>query len=178
MIDVSLCPNPWVKKGANRAYNILLDWLKTIATVPASQDASGGTLKAALTSSTPLYATSYNYTVADATIYCLNVMVDRKDYRLVIGFDDKVVRIEALDARAARAETKKELDAWAQNAQSAAAMNAADGNGGVMPTANDYGMTPANVPSSSSPAPASGPYGVRVPAGPAESPYGVRIPAP
>jgi hypothetical protein len=155
MMDLSLCPNPWVKKGYGRAYNMVVTWLQTVGSFTA-QDASGGKIKAALTSKTPLYVTAYQYTVSDTTITCMNVMVERQDYRLIIGFDDRVVRIETLDARSARAETKNQLDRWTVSANKAAGGNAAGGDEAAnynyvesapatAPTANDYRMT-GNVP--------------------------------
>ena len=148
MIDVSLCPNPWVQKKA-RPYKLVVGWLNTLNGLPAGQDASGGKLKAALTSSTPLFVTSYQYGVADS-FSCLNVMVDRQDYRLQIGFDDKVIRVESLDARAARAQTKLELENEANRNAAALALTSApaDANAGssmANVAGDNYGNGPMDL---------------------------------
>lgn len=148
MIDVSLCPSPWVQKKM-RPYKLVVGWLETLKGLPAGQDASGGKLKAALTSRTPLFVTSYQYAIEDS-FTCLNVMVDRQDYRLQIGFDDTVIRVETLDARAARAQTKLERENEANRNAAALALQdvPADTGAGSSTTTgghDGYGNAPMDL---------------------------------
>jgi hypothetical protein len=179
MIDYSLCPDVMIKSGQDkRGRGYVERWLNSLNNMPDVQDASGGKIKAALTSNTPLFVTSYQYVTGGGAFTCMNVMVARQDYRLIIGYDEKVIRVETLDARSARAQTRTEAARWAQqnNAQPGGAPQDGDpaNNYGNNPMAdNPYGNNPmANDPYANAPQPVS-PYGVAIPA----SPYGVVIPA-
>jgi hypothetical protein len=180
MINVSLCPNPYVKSGQGQPYDYVVKWLKSIAAVAADLDASGGKLKAALTSSTPLFVTSAQYTIG-VDFTCLNVMVDRQDYRLIIGYNNEVARVETLDARAARAQTRDDVGHFPAPGNVGAQ---APAGGNVNLGENPYANNPmaedpyANNPMGENPygnRPSENPYGVPIPA--PENPYGVRIPA-
>jgi hypothetical protein len=134
--------------------------------VADGMDASGGKLKAALTSSTPLFVTSEQYDPGAGDFTCLNVMVDRQDYRLVIGYDNLVVRVETLDARAARAQTRADLSRHTPVSDNApdAAIDLGDdpyANNPAASLGDNYGNAPAN------------PYGVPIRAN--SDPYGVPI---
>jgi hypothetical protein len=126
MIDVSLCPNPFVKQKNTMPYRYIAKWLSSLTELSKDVDASAGELTAALGSSKPLYVTTDRYTIGSTEALFLNVMVDRKDYRAVIGYENNaIVRVETLDARAARAETRKQLDYWESNKQAGQAARAA-----------------------------------------------------
>src|SRR6516165_9267887 len=100
MIDYSTCPDVPIKSGQDkRGRGFVEKWLKSVASVPDAQDTSGGKIKAALTSNTPLFVTSYQYLAGNGSFTCMNVMVAHRDYRLIIGYDDKVIKVETLDAR-------------------------------------------------------------------------------
>jgi len=108
MIDVSLCGDPWVSKGVGAPYKKIVEWLNTLPAIAANLDASGGKLKAALTSSAPLYVTCNRYTIGSEAILYVNVKVDDQHYRVLIGYDDKAIRVETLNALAAQAQTQKD----------------------------------------------------------------------
>ena len=113
MIDFSICPDAPIRSGWDqRGRTLVTNWLVSVQSVAANQDSSGGQIAAALNSGTRLFVTSYQYEACGGTFTCLNVMVDRRDYRLFVGFDDKVIRVEALDARAARGQTRLEARRW------------------------------------------------------------------
>lgn len=169
MIDYSLCPDPLIKSGKDtRGRGYVERWLNSVTSIPVGQDASGGKIQGALTSNTPLFVTSYQYVTGGGSFTCMNVMVARQDYRLIIGYDEKVIRVEMLDARSARAQTRKEAARWAQQNDVQPGGVPQDGDPG-----DNYGNNPmADNPYANAPQPAS-PYGVAIPA----SPYGVVIPA-
>ena len=179
MIDYSTCPDVLIKSGQDtRGRGYVERWLNSAASVPDAQDTSGGKIKAALTSKTPLFVTSYQYMAGNGAFTCMNVMVARQDYRLIIGYDDKVIRVETLDARSARAQTRKEAARWAQQNDQQPGGAPQDGdpanNYANNPVAdNPYGNNPmTDDPYANAPQPSS-PYGVAIPA----NPYGVVIPA-
>jgi hypothetical protein len=179
MINVSLSPDPTVRpeKGGNYAY--IVHVLNSIPNVLPAQDASRGKLEAALTSTKPLFVTSETYAPGGGDVYCLNVMVDRQDYRLIIGYDSQVVRVETLDARAARAQTRNDRAGHSpQNAAAADAVGTAGDNDDNYNTDDPYGVMRAVAPNPYGVmhAVAPNPYGRPVP-GPS-GPYGVPIPAP
>jgi len=161
MIDFSICPDNPIRSGADkRGIATVVEWLNSVVALASGDDASGGAVKAALSSNKRLYVTAYQYTLANATFTCLNVMVDRRDYRLLIGFDDKVIKIENLDPRAARAETRLQAQKWAP---------------ANLPDPPSLAVEDDPADNYNTPDPIISPYGVRIPAN--QSPYGVMIPA-
>jgi hypothetical protein len=106
MINLSLCPNPYFRIEC-QAKDLLVAKLSTLSSMPGDRDMSRGKVKAAVSSKTPLYVTSDHYVVL-STFCCIHVMVDRQDYRVMFGHDDKAVFVENLDARAARARTRED----------------------------------------------------------------------
>ena len=171
MIDYSTCPDVPIKSGQDkRGRGFVEKWLKSVASVPDAQDTSGGKIKAALTSNTPLFVTSYQYLAGNGSFTCMNVMVARQDYRLIIGYDDKVIRVETLDPRSARAQTRKEAARWAQ--QNDPQPGGAPQDGDPADNYNNKTDNYNNNLNANAPQPSS-PYGVAIPA----NPYGVVIPA-
>jgi len=82
MIDFSICPDNPIRSGADkRGIATVVEWLNSVVALASGDDASGGAVKAALSSNKRLYVTAYQYTLANATFTCLNVMVDRRDYQ-------------------------------------------------------------------------------------------------
>jgi len=172
MINVSLSPDPYAKKGKGGNYMYLVQWLNSIAGVAADQDASGGALKEALTSpKLDVFVTSEQYAPSSGDFTCLNVMVNRKDYRLTIGYDNQVVRVENLDARAARAQTRADVSKRAP--VNTGVPSVPDNQGGVDDYGNNFMAPLGDNPYGN--APAANPYGVPIRA--SENPYGVPIPA-
>ena len=170
MINVTLSPDPIAKKGnGNLQHRYLVDWLNSAGQVAADQDASGGALKDALTSAkTDVFVTSEQYDPGTGNFTCINVMVNRKDYRLTIGYDNLVVRIENLDARAARAQTRSDV---AAHAPVNTGVPSAPDNAGADAYGNDFMGALGDNPY------ANNPYGTRIPAPVDPDAYGVVIPA-
>ena len=154
----------------NGIKDFVLKWVNSVAQVAPNQDASGGALKAALTSPTlDVYVTSDQYEPARVNFTCLNVMVNRKDYRLIIGYDNNVVRVENLDARATRAQTREDVANHAPvNTGVPGAPEGEDpyGNYGPGPVGTEgedpnYGLATDPVPANPT---TLNPYGVGIPA--------------
>lgn len=167
MIDYTFCPDQPIRTGQDkRARGYITEWLNSVRNVPSNLDASGGKIAAAVNSNTPLFVTSYQYVQGYGSFTCMNVLVQRQDYRLYIGYDDQVIRVEPLDAQAALAQTRKEASKWIRKDTPPPAVPD-DGD-----PADNYNTDPpyANDPN---PASSASPYGVAIPA----NPYGVPIPA-
>lgn len=105
MINLSICPNRYYRSAGVHTDH-LVAMLSSVVSMPASDDLSGGKVKDAISSNTPLYVTSDQYTVPSCWFPHINVMVGRQDYRVIIGNGEKAVKVEPLDARAARAQTR------------------------------------------------------------------------
>jgi hypothetical protein len=121
MINYSKHPAPHVRIGYDKLSRAwFAKFLNTLKSLSKAQDSSGGKLKSALNAIfTKLYVTSdlYMDDNAGSSVQLFNVKVSGQDYRVVLGYDNKIVRVETLDARAADARTKSEAAYWARQQQ-------------------------------------------------------------
>ena len=134
MIDFSKHGAKHIRVGYDTVGRALFArFLSSLTSVPKNQDASNGKLKSALKSRKPLYVTSDLYMDYNrgASIQFFNVNTSGQDYRAVLGYDYKIVRVETLDAKAAEARTKGEAAYWAGQTQPPpqAVSLSADGDG-------------------------------------------------
>jgi hypothetical protein len=142
MIDYSLCPDLPIKTGQDkRGRGYVTTWLNSLDNLSDGNDASAGALKSAVKGSVKLFVTSYQYTLGTGAFTCFNVMVNRQDYRIYVGYDEKAIRVETLDARSARAETRKQAQRWVPTAEPVPSASLSDDN-----PASNYQKTPGHIP--------------------------------
>jgi|1185.fasta_scaffold305578_1 hypothetical protein len=169
MINFSKYPAPHTRIGYDKVGRAwFVKYLSSLKTLSKDLDASKGKLKSARSSLfTKLYVTCdlyMDYSVG-CSVHFFNVRVSGQDYRVVLGYDDKIVRIEFLDARAAEARTREQAAYWAAQNQPAAPAPAAaadDDDGGFYNEDSDDDGKYNTVLTAA--AAASNPYGQRIPA--------------
>jgi len=179
MIDYSICPDYNLKKFTGTALRKWLeDVLNSVRSIPGKEDSSNGRIGKALKSaSTPLYVTSGQYlpvvgSDASYSLTCINVNVKGRDYRLIIGYDSRVVKVEQLDAAAASHRVRQQAQ-WLLPSDAANVLTANDnarnvgGGGGGEDPYNNIPEEPYNGAESS-----SADMSARPISAPPQSPYG------
>jgi hypothetical protein len=121
MINYSRYPAPHVRIGYDKVGRAwFLRFLTTLKGVPSPLDASRGKLRSAMKSMfTKLYVTSdlyMDYNIS-GSVQFFNVRTGGQDYRIVLGYDHRIVRVETLDAKVAESRTRSEAAYWARQNQ-------------------------------------------------------------
>ncbi|MFN7995011.1 MAG: hypothetical protein U0Q18_15495 [Bryobacteraceae bacterium] len=158
MIDLSYCPDRYVRLMDSAQRRLIFQYLDSIPSLAPGADASGGNLRKFLQGAeAKLFVVSSEYNPDGAAAFtCLNVKIDRDYYRLQInGVDRRVIRAETLAEKAATAQMLADLDLYERtraDAQQAPPPTPPAGDGGYsyglcpqMPPASPYEQTPGSV---------------------------------
>jgi hypothetical protein len=127
MISYSMCPDYNLRTFQGTALHKRVESIiDSVRSLPKRDEASKGAIAKALHSSRiSVYVTSSQYSAVDidASMTCYNVNVKGQDYRLLLGFNSKVVRVELLSAGVACHRSRKQAD-FAQPADAADVLRA------------------------------------------------------